>query len=674
MAITYQISKLLNLMSKAWISITRISYPLSYSLVFIWFFIPVPEVFTRENNAVLLKVENREITAEEFLRLWKKSDLFSDQAMLPEYLDLFIDFQLKVAHARDEGIHNEPSLRDALTQYRKQLAVPFLGDADTEEKLVKEAYERLQYDINASHILVKLVPGYSPEDTLMAWEKALQIRERILEGEPFEIIASATSDDPSAKINSGNLGYFTALQMLYPFENEVYRAKTGETGMPVRTRFGYHIIRVNEKIKSRGEIKTAHIMVGFNKYNEQDAKARAAEIHSKLTAGEDFGKLARENSTDFNTAGNGGELSWFGSGRFIPEFENAAFTLKNPGDISEPVLTPFGWHIIKLIDRREIPPLDQVRDRLLAEIREYGGNRSGLIRSALVNRLKKEWGFSENPGALEIFYQLVDARLFDGEWPVPSNQPLDGVLFSITGKNITQRDFAEFISENAYVRKPWPLPEYINSLYSDFVENWLIRLEEDSLEKKYPEFRYMINEYMDGMMLYEISEREVWSRAKRDTAGLRKFHLDHIDDYMWGKRLSATIFSAGNERLARRAAWRARRSSWFGSRDNDWIVNRLNRSAGDEVVTYEQGLFSRGDKEITDRVAWEEGLSDIHFIDGLYMFVLISDILHPEPKTMEEAEEELVFDYREYLEKNWVTGLRNKYNVTVNKEVLNTIN
>ena len=674
MAITYQIDKLFNLMSKAWIRITRISYPLLYSLVFIWIFIPVPEVFTRENNAVILKVDNREITAEEFLRLWKKTDLFSDQAMLPEYLDLFIDFQLKVAHARDEGIHNEPSLRDALTQYRKQLAVHFLGDADTEEKLVREAYERLQYDINASHILVKLVPGYSPEDTLMAWEKALQIRERILEGEPFEIIARATSDDPSAKINSGNLGYFTALQMLYPFENEVYSAKTGETGMPVRTRFGYHIIRVNEKIKSRGEIKTAHIMIGFNKYDEQDAKARAAEIHSKLIAGHDFGELASENSTDFNTAGNGGELSWFGSGRFIPEFENAAFTLKNPWDISEPVLTSFGWHIIKLIDRREIPPLDQVRERLLAEIREYGGNRSGLIRSALVNRLKKEWEFLENPGALEIFYQLVDARIFEGEWPVPSNLPLDAVLFSITGKNITQKDFAEFISENTYVRKPWPLPEYINSLYSDFVGNWLIRLEEDSLEKKYPEFRYMMNEYMDGLMLYEISEREVWSRARRDTTGLRKFHHDHIDDYMWGKRLSATIFSTGNERLAKRTAWRARRSSWFGSRDNDWIINRLNRSAGDEEVTYEQGLFSRGDKEITDRVAWEEGLSDIHFIDGRYMFVLVSEILDPEPKALEEAEEQLVFDYREYLEKNWVTGLRNKYNVTVNKEVLNSIN
>jgi peptidyl-prolyl cis-trans isomerase SurA len=674
MAITYQISKIFHLMDKAWIRLkTRISLPLR-CLVFIWFIIPIPEAFTRENDAVLLRVDNREITSGEFLRLWKKSEFYSDPARLPEYLELFINFHLKVAHARDEGIHNEPSFREALAQYRKQLAVPFLGDAGTEEKLVREAYERLQYDINASHILVKLVPGYSPEDTLMAWEKAIQIRERIIEGEPFDVIARATSDDPSAKVNSGNLGYFTALQMLYPFENEVYRAKPGETGMPVRTRFGYHIIRVNEKIKSRGEIKTAHIMIGFNQYNEQDAKTRATEIHGKLIAGQDFGKLAMENSTDFNTAAHGGELDWFGSGRFIPEFENAAFTLKNPGDFSEPVLTSFGWHIIKLLDRREIPPLDQVRERLLAEIREYGGNRSGLIRSALVTRLKNEWKFSENPRSLEIFPQLVDERIFEGEWPVPRNQPLDDVMFTVTGKTVTQKDFAEFISENAYVRKPWPLPEYINSLYSDFVASWLIRLEEDSLEKKYPEFRYMTNEYRDGMMLYEISHRQVWSRPKTDSAGLSKFYHDYIDSYMWEKRLSATIFSTGNERLARRAAWRARRSLWFGGRDKDWIVDRLNRSAGEEEVTYEQGLFLRGDREFTDRVTWEEGVSDIYFINGRYMFALVYDILSPEPKTPEEAREQLVFDYQEYLEKNWVAELRKKYNVIVNKEILTLLN
>jgi peptidyl-prolyl cis-trans isomerase SurA len=378
MTTTCQISRGDCLMDKSLTGKRRMSAPVWHLLAVLFSFLLIHNISARQiNDDILLAVDNREISAAEFMHHWEKSDFYPDPGMMQEYLELFIDFQLKVSHAREEGIHREASVINALAQHRRNLAVPYLGDPDMEEKLAREAYGRLLYDINASHILVRLAPGYSPDDTLMAWDKAMQIRESILDGEPFEIIARATSDDPSAKLNSGNLGYFTALQMLYPFENAVFAAEPGEIGMPVRSRSGYHIIRVNERRKSRGEIKAAHIMIGYNQYDMQEAEKKAGDVYKSLLAGQSFEDLAAGHSTDFTNAGQGGVMDWFGAGRFVPEFEAAAFALQKPGDISEPVRTSYGWHIIKLIDQREIPPLTRYGNNCLTE---YGNRGAAVTR------------------------------------------------------------------------------------------------------------------------------------------------------------------------------------------------------------------------------------------------------------------------------------------------------
>jgi peptidyl-prolyl cis-trans isomerase SurA len=285
----------------------------------------------------------------------------------------------------------------------------------------------------------------------------------------------------------------------------------------------------------------------------------------------------------------------------------------------------------------------------------------------------KEWEFSEDPRAFEIFYHMVDEGIFEGNWSVPENLPLDRVIFSVTGKKVTQRDFAEFISENSYRRKPWPMNEYLNSLYRDFVDNWLTGLEEDNLENKYPEFRLMINQYRDGMLLYEISRREIWSHLK-DSAGVAEFYERRIEDYMWDSRISATVFTTSDSRLAERTARRARRSTLFNNRNDNWVVDRLNRSSREDKVTFERGLFTAGDKEIFGRIPWEKGASDVLRVNGAYKVVLIHEILDPEPKSREETGEQVITDYQDYLEDKWVTMLREKYHVRVNKDVLSTFN
>ncbi len=618
------------------------------------------------SDEVLLVIDGHETTVSTFHRYWEKSEYYPDPEMISDFLENFIDFRLKIAHALREGIHLETSFINKLENFRMKLSDKYLSDNEIAEELVKEAYERLQYEINASHILIALDPDHSPDDTLYALDKAVQIRESLINGEPFDLMAKAVSDDPSAKINSGNLGFFTALQMPYEFENAVYDAEPGEIGMPVRSHFGYHIIRVNEKIKSRGELKVAHIMIGFNYYDEPEAKEMAEKIHRDLKDGNDFRALAMSNSTDYNSALKGGVVDWFGSGSFVFEFENAAFALKAPGDISDPVPTPYGWHIIKLLDQREIPPYAEIRERLLDKMRRSCNSRSGLIRDARVERLKTEWDFSENPGALEMIYRLADNSIFEGKWKAPGHLPLDDVIFSIAGSNIIQRDFAEFVSQNAYPRQPWPLRDYITLLYNTYVRTSLIRLEEKNLENKYPELGYMMDEFRDGMLLQEITDREIWSRAPSDTGGLLEFHRNNLENYMWGKRISATIFITSDRATARRIAWRTRISNFFGGSDDDWIIKPMN-SEKDSLI---QGLFSKGDKDLTDRVTWEEGISDIFLVNNHYKLVVINEVLDPEPKTFDEAKEQVIVDYHDHLERTWLENLRAIFNVTVNRNVL----
>ena len=647
-----------------------------YSVLLVLYFLFLPvKSFSQQKEDVLLVVDDREITKSEFLRLWKKNSSDTEPQPVQEFLDLFIDFHLKVTHARHEGIHEEADFRNELAGYRKKLALPYLSNNEMEEKLAMEAYERLLYDVNASHILVKLPPGHNPEDTLLAWEKTIQIRERILiEDEKFEIVARATSDDPSAKNNSGTLGYFTALQMPYAFENYVYNAVPGELSMPVRTTFGYHLIRVEEKRKSRGEIRVAHIMTGFNQYEEADAEKRIKEIYQDLLHGYDFELSARDFSTDTNTSGDGGKLPWFGSGWIVPEFEAAAFGIENQGDFSEPVKTDFGWHIIKLIDRREIPPYNEIKNDLKEQIRQSTDKRSDLMREAMAEKLKDELEFTENRASLDIFRNITDNSIFSGTWSVPSGVALNNVLFSVNDQKITQKAFADYIVKHAPGSNPWPLEEYIDTLYSEFVNSWLVDYEESRLEDKYPEFRLIMQEYKDGLLFYEITDRVVWTGLQSDSSGLAEFYEKNKENYLQKPAVSASIFTAEDRQTARRGLRRACRRNWFGrERDNSWIIDLINRQSDEDIITVEKGDFQPGDREVTDSVEWNEGLSDIISTNDKYQFVLIENINEPKPSPLEEVRAEVLADYQEFIEQRWLTELRNKYNVVINNDVLSGI-
>ncbi len=628
------------------------------------------------NSQVLIRIENKEISSSEFERLYKKNMSVAGEISLEEYLDLYIDFQLKVYDAEKNLLHEETSFLNEFKMYRQQLARPFLTHVPTEELFLKEAYERLQQDIHASHILVRMEPGTQPADTLLAWEKAIRMREQILAGEEFEAVARRASDDPSAKFNSGEIGYFTAFQMVYPFEKAAYELPVGEVSLPVRSRFGYHLIRVNDKRKAAGEVKLQHILLRLpaeaGDHSIMEVKEKAETIYRRIQNGEDFGQLAREYSQDMASAANNGEMNWFGTGSMIPEFEKVAFALKRKGDVSEPFLTQYGWHIVKLTDKREVSGYQSVKDELREKLYSAGDERSYFIRNNFLEDLKKEYDFREEPGNLEYFLNLPESWFTGETGPAVFNQIYGKPLFYIQNNPCTGNEFASFLRINSRFVPAKEIRNFVSLQYKDFVAVKLMEREEQNLEKKYPEFRYIVKEYYDGLLLFEITERKIWSRAVSDSAGLEKYFSDNRKNFMSKEKMDASIFyfrSGRDLAEAHRLASRNTRRKY----SEQSVVNILNRNIGEKNWTLERKVFSIEEFPLSGNIAWKKGLSDGIQVQDNNVFFFVHSVVKPEPLPLDEIRGLVISRFQEKMEREWVEKLKKDYSVKVDKEVLSEL-
>ena len=281
------------------------------------------------------------------------------------------------------------------------MAKPYLTETSVTEQLAKQAYERLKEEVNAAHILIGIPGDGTPEDTLSAYEQAIAIRDQALNGSEFSTLASQHSKDPSAASNGGNLGYFSALQMVYPFEEAAYNTEIGAISQPVRTQFGYHLVNVLDRRPARGKVKVSHIMVraaeGISDMDSLSASKQVNEIHQRLKNGGDWDQLCQQFSDDLTTRSKSGALPWLGAGDMnnIPTFEKTAFALDQIGEISSPVQTPYGWHIIRLDDKKELEPYETKAEELKQKIAR--DSRSELNQQALIKRLKSDNDFVAYP-------------------------------------------------------------------------------------------------------------------------------------------------------------------------------------------------------------------------------------------------------------------------------------
>lgn len=674
---------------------------------------------------VVMTINGKPIKKSEFEAVYRKNngkEVNNATKSVKEYVDLFSLFKSKVMEAEALGLDTLTTFKTELSGYRRQLAAPYLTDKNTNENLLTEAYERMKTEVRASHILIRLEEAALPKDTLEAWTRLTLIKnavsgkvptaaelnnyDKLLKnstevarklkekdstmykaringvrnladyyknaGDKFQDIAAKLSDEPGAGETKGDLNYFSALDMVYPFESAAYNTAVGEMSPLVRTRFGYHVLKVYDKRASRGEIAVSHIMVKLPKQpTDQDKanmKVKIDEIYTKLKAGQAFEELARQFSDDKQSAEKGGILQAFKGGRLPKAFEDAAFALKSNGDVSEPILTPYGWHIIKRNDLKGVPAFNEIKTELKNRVGR--DSRSQMGRVALIERVKKESLFKENTKNRDELLKIFDSTYLRATWKAESAAKFGNKeVFNLGAKSYGQTDFAKFLeSQMSYRPGQANLQDLFRSIYKSWVDETVVAYEDSQLENKYKDFANLYREYRDGILLFDLTDQKVWSKAVRDTAGLREFYEKNKNNYMWDERAEVTNYKCLNEKVAKDL-----RKMLKDGKDEKQITDALNKSSqlnvSVENITYLKGENKRLDAN------WKVTIFDnlIDEKEKTVQVTQITKILPRTPKTLGESRGNVTAEYQNYLDAEWLAFLKKKYEVKVNEEVLTTI-
>lgn len=624
---------------------------------------------------VLFTIDSKPYYTDEFKRVYNKNlDLVKDDSQkdLDNYLDLFVGYKLKVNKANKLGLQENKKYQAELKSYRNQLSKNYLTDSKVTTELVEEAYNRSLKEIKASHILFMSDENASPADTLKAYNKALDVSKKAAAGEDFGKLAQQYSEDPSAKENQGDLGYFTVFRMVYPFESAAYSTQKNQVSKPVKTRFGYHVIKVTDVRDNRGDVTVAHIMIMKPRAEDVEASAKAKskidDIYQKLKQGEEFGALAKQFSEDKSSSGNGGQLAKFSSGELTSTvFEDNAFGLQKPGDISSPFETPFGWHIVKLVEKFPLKQFEEVKPDF--ENRVKRDERSRLIEQSLTGTLKKKYSIEKDKKVYQEAVQAINDSIYAQGWKAPKNGAYNKTLVTINNdRQLTAQDFLNYADAQQRTGvTAKPVAAAADIFYSHYIDEQLNAYYNDNLEKEFPEFSMVMDEYRDGLLLFDLMEKEIWEKAKSDTIGLQKFFNANTANYQWKDRVDAEVYSSTSEKDIKQA-----REQLLKGKDAAFVKEKLNTK--DKVSVMEKtGLYDKDSDALPKQSVWKAGISDVIKEGNYYYVIKTNKVLPAGPKTLDEARGRVVNDYQQYLENNWVNELKKEFSVSVNQEVFEKV-
>jgi peptidyl-prolyl cis-trans isomerase SurA len=625
------------------------------------------------NNKVLFTVEQDTVTAEEYIAVYNKNRNLGediDPKTAREYLDLYQNFKLKVHEAKALGMDTTKSFKREYYSYRNQLAKPYLSDRDVTEELIKEAYDRMKYDVRASHIMLSAPDDAEDMDKEKALAKIKTLKKRIENGEKFEDVAKEYSADSYSAVKGGDLGYFTVFGMVYPFESAAYNLELGEISEPIKTRFGYHIVKKTDQRPARGTIVTAHIMLVDNDKSTEEQKAAAKrkifEIYEQLKGGEAFEDLVKRYSEDKSTVQRGGNLQPFGINKMFPQFEEAAFALKNVGDYTEPVKTPIGWHIIKLVEGHKLDAFDQKKREIKNRVER--DQRSQQSKQSIVKRLKKEYSFKENPKNKRLAFKEVDDSYLQMNYSDSKAKFKDKDLFAFANQKFVVGDFLTYlVNTQSKGQKGGSLRKELEKAYDAFTQAKLIAYEKTQLESKYPEFKMLSREYYEGILLFDLTEKRVWKKSVTDSVGLERYYEANKNKFLWDTRYRAILVDAASSKLAKKA-----RKMLKKGKSIEEIEAKLNKDS-ELNVKLESGLFETKEKDLLKENDLEVGLSDIVEKNERFYLAQVNEIMQPSPKTLEEARGLIISEFQNYLEQEWINDLKTQYKINLNKEVLEEV-
>ena len=616
---------------------------------------------------VLMRLGRAKVTDREFEYLFRKNHLNRPEDFTEEgvkaYLGMYTDFKLKVLEAARLGLDTTRAFKDEFRGYRKDIRKTFEPAVTNPEQLLSEAYDRLKSEIRASHILIRAESETT--DTLDAYRRTLELRERALRGEDFSDLARRFSEDPSARQNGGDLGYFTAFNMVYPFENAAYGTPVGGISMPVRTRFGFHLVKVVDIRQAPPETEVSHILVrhGDKVRSEAEAKEIIFSISDRLQAGGSWDEICREFSEDPASRERGGRLPPFRKGQFsaaAPEFEEVALSMEKPGEVSDPVQSSFGWHIIRFEKRMPMRSLQEMRMVLQQQVnRDERSRYSGVKR---LEKLKANLNFREQPAVVSGVFALADSNLTQGRWMYRGDRSLgNSSLFSLDGQDVSVERFFDYIGRHQASGMGGDPAQAIRRLYAGFVQQEVERVSDQKLERENEQYRLLLNEYREGMMLFSVMEREVWNRAAEDTLGQNRFYQEHMSRYQAGDRIRARLFGSGDVNFMRAIRPRLERGDSLTPAE----MRRFRT-----VSPYRN--FERGDSKVTDKVPWQPGWHETE-VDRIQYLVHVEGLVPPGQKTLEEARPSVISDYQDELERNWLRQLRRRFPVRLNDKVLSLV-
>ncbi|MCP9236409.1 peptidylprolyl isomerase [Lewinella sp. JB7] len=629
-------------------------------------------LLAQRDSDVLFSVNGDPVTVGEFRYIYSKTNgeeaTFSRESVM-EYLDLYERFKLKVARARDMGLDTITALQNELEGYRKQLADNYLIDREVTDRLTEELYGHQQEDVDFSHLLLK-ISSDDPADTLAVFRRATEIRER-LTPDNFAELAASLSEDTYSKPRGGRIGFVSAPlpNGMYPLEKALYAAPTDRVLGPVRTAAGYHLFVKHATRPAYGEVEIAHIIVRKGgDAGAEEAREKAEEARQAILNGQPFEAVAAEYSEDDKTKNQGGYIGFFGINRYSKVFEEAAFALTEDGQVSDVVESPVGFHILRRISRRGIQPLDQQRPLLEAAVKRDA--RYTDAQRAMLERLKQEYGTERMEEGLATYAAGQDSSFFDAQKELSFSGTADPTLLRIAERDFRVSDFEDFLNRNARLRASLQRRFDVSGATAELYDRWVNEAvqahAEQQLEEKFPEFRALMREYREGILLFEATKLEVWDRAGEDTTGLQAFFDAHRDDYRYGPR--ARVLN-----VAVRAD---------DSLQIDEVVAHLREHTAEETmqafgrqaVSVEENLYE--EDRLPEGLRAEAGARTEARIDpatGLTTLQLVREMLPARRKELAEARGYVIADYQDQLEREWVEELRKRYEVKVNKSVLNKL-
>ncbi len=620
---------------------------------------------------VLFTIDNKPFYSDEFSRVYKKNlDLVKDESQkdLNNYLDLYTIYKMKISKANQLGLQDGKQYQDELKSYRSQLAKNYTTDSKVTQELVNEAYKRMQKEVKASHILLLVNEDAAPADTLKVYKRAMDVYNLANKGKDFGDLAVQYSEDPSAKENKGSLGYFTAFRMVYPFESAAFNTPKGSVSKPVRSQFGYHIIKVDDVRDNRGEVSVAHIMTAKPSDGNVELLAKAKntinDLYNKLQQGEEFETLAKQFSEDKASSPKGGLLNTFAAGQLSSEdFENVAFGLKNEGDYSKPFETEFGYHIVKLYKKIPMKSFEEMKPEI--ENRISKDDRSRLIIKSMNDHLRAKYPLKRNDKLYATVKKAVTNKVYEADYKLPENlKPFEGTLFTIKDKAVTGVEFLNFIKDQQKrASEVKPVEKLVDAQYTDFVNSELAAYNDGQLETEYPEFAAIMNEYRDGLLLFDLMEKEIWEKSKTDTIGLQKFYDTHKENYKWLERYDAVVYSStSKDAIAKAKKFLKKKKS------TEYIKEQLNTKEVVNVMS-KTGVFEKGNDVLPKSLIAKKGISDVMH-EGKYFYVVkLNEVKPAGLKTLDESRGRVINDYQQFLEEKWADELRKEFTLKVNQDV-----